>query len=505
MNEQADTMEFNLAVALHNFLTAAKRLVWFALALALAVGGFTYYRQSSSYVPVYSSSAIFSVHASYNSTVDILSSSTFMDMSASKTLAATFPYVISSENTQMLLQNELGRPVTESIRATSTADSALFTMTVTDTNPQATFDVLLAAIAIYPQAASGILGDTQINIINLPTAPPTEPINASHPLRSAVTYGLIALLLGLGAIFLLSLTRKTVHSAEDLHKLVNLKCLAYIPNVKMKKHSDKKNLNILITNPRITSAFSESVRNLRIKLQKALGGASNKVLLVTSTLPNEGKTTVATNLALSLASEGKRVILIDGDLRKQSLKHTLGIDRPSDGLVEILTGTSKDFRLINVPDSTLLLLSGDEVSDHPQPLLDMPRMKQMIDLLRSKLDYIIIDTPPAGILSDAATIAKYADATIYVVRQDMANTTQILDSIQNLSGSGANLIGCVLNQTLAGTTRTGYGSKYHSAYGYSYGYKYSNSYAYGYRSRYAREDADALSDELNDTGGRRDT
>ena len=491
-------LDINFAVILHNFINAAKRLIWIALILALAVGAFRYYRLDSSYQPVYSSSVVFSVQASYASTTDIGTRSNWLDSSAAATLSQTFPYIIRSENTKMLLELELGKSIpANSITATSTADAGLFTMTATAYSPQDAFDIMNAAITIYPQAASSILGDTQIHIINIPLEPPTTPDNANNAFSSALTFAAITFVVCVLVIFLLSLTRKTVHAAEDLRKLVNLKCLAYIPAVKLKKRTTKANLTLTITNPRVSSAFNESIRNLRVRMQKILKERDAKILLITSTLPDEGKTTVSVNLALSLASEGKRVILIDGDLRKQSLKASVGLDAPSDGLVEILSGNAKNFRLLNGPNSTLLLLSGDETTDRPQPLLDTPRLRQVLELLRSKLDYIIIDTPPAGILSDAATFAKYADATLSVVRQDLASTAQILNSIQTLDASDVELIGCVLNQTQAGTTRYGYGSKYHSGYGY----KYYGSYNSKGRSRYdeAVDTADELTREISET------
>ena len=497
-------LDFNFPVIFHNFLSAAKRLIWFVLALALLAGFYRYWDADRSYVARYSCSASFAVKAAYSSTTDITSQSPFIDATSSVYLSQTFPYVIKSENTTQLIMRELGTSrINGTITATSTGDTGLFKMTVVSTNAQDAYDILMASIRIYPQAASSILGDTQIHRISEPAGPPTTPINANNAISSGISFGGIILAVGIIAIFLFSLTRKTVHSAEDLRKLVNLKCLAYIPSVRLKKHSKSSNSTITITNPRVDPVFNESLRKLRVKLQKALESADSKVLLITSTLPNEGKTTIATNLALSLASEGKRVILIDGDLRKQSLKNTLGLEQSSDGLVEVLSGSSKNFRLINVPHSSLLLLSGDETTDSPQALLDSPRMRQVIDLLRGKLDFIIIDSPPAGILSDAATIAKYADATLYVVRQDHASSSQILDTIQALSGNNVNLLGCVLNQTQAGTTRYGYGSKYGAGYGY--GYHYSKDYGYGYSykryhsSKSGEDSAEALAREINAT------
>ncbi len=484
---------FNFRVVMHNFASACKRLLWIVIVVALAFGAYVYRSANLSYVPYYCSSAVFSVRASYYATTDVLSYSTFMNTTAAQTLSATFPYVIRSENTQRLLKQELGMDyIPGTINATSTADAALFTLTVTSGDAQHAYDLLRATIDVYPQAASTILGDTTINVINMPIAPEDTPMNQNNALQIAIRSTIPVILIGLFLLLLLALSRKTVHSAEDLRKLVNLKCLSYIPGIKLKKRSNSSNLNITITNPRIGSIFSESVRNLRVKVQKAMDHRHAHILLVSSTIPDEGKTTVATNLALSFAAEGSRVVLIDGDLRKQSLKAAMGIEQPSEGLVEFLSDNSKSVNLLSVPRSSLYLLSGDKTTDQPQPLLDTPRMRKLFDSLRDHVDYIIIDAPPAGILSDAATIAKYADAALYVVRQDHASTTQIFNALQSLAAVDIPMIGCVLNHTVAGTTRYGYGSKYSGGYGYSYGYKYSDSYrrygyGYGYGYGYSRK------------------
>lgn len=494
IKEAPSQNEPNLNILWHNFINAARRLLWIAVIVALLAGAYAYYSAESSFVPRYRSEAVFTVHANYADTTDITSVSAYMDQSAAKSLASTFSYVITSEHSRMLLQRVLGGSINGIITAFSTADSALFTMRVTSTNAQDAYNILLATIEVYPQVAGSVLGDTAINVIVMPTQAPTEPINSSGAVDSALTTFFVVFLLGLVGIFLLSMTRKTVHSSEDLRKVLNLKCLGYVPSVRLKKHSKKSSLHVTITNPRISSVFGESIRSLSLKVQKQMG--DGKVLLITSTLPDEGKTTISTNLALSLSKAGKRTILIDGDLRKQSLKETLGIDEPSEGLVEVLSGSSKNFRLLAVPDSKLVLLSGDKTIDRPQSLLDSARFAQVIDMLRQKLDYIIIDSPPAAFLADAVTIAKYADATLYVVRQDHANSSQIIDSIHSLSSSGTNLIGCVLNQTQAGTTRYGYGSRYGGGYGYAYGYKYASSY-YG-KGHYRKSTADDLTQRIND-------
>lgn len=472
--EQPAPIHISLSVTMHNFLRALAHLFWLPLLLAallgMAVGFYTNY----SYAPRYAVTATFAVRAEFTSSMDLTSSSNYLNANAAAQLAATFPYVRDSDNTRLLLQQALGKEtINGTITASSIANASLFTVRVASSSAQDAYDILNAVIEIYPQAASPILGDTQIQILDRPTAPPTKPVNSNEALAKGLRMGLAGMILGLALVFAISLTRRTVHSEEDLGKLINLKCLAYLPAVKLKKRSNRANLNLVLTNPRVEDGFSESIRNLRVKTQKALRSRGGSVLLLTSTLPEEGKTTVAANLALSMAAVGKRVVLIDGDLRKQPLKPLLGLTEPSDGMLEVLTGKAENFRLLNVPDSTLLLISGDSTTTDPHRLLDSRRLKQLMQLLREKFDYVLIDTPPAGMLSDAAALSKYADATLYVVRQDLANTTQILNSIQALDAAGTDIIGCVLNRTQAGTTRSGYASKYSS-----YGYGYKNSYGY---------------------------
>ena len=431
--EEQTTQGIDLSVFLHNFRRTLQHFFWVPIVLGLLLGGVSWLRAARSYAPVYQSSAVFSVSAGFSSSTDILSHSTYLDSNAAAQLSATFPYVLQSDRMQLLLQQELGdqrAPV--SLSASSVADAALFTLTATGSDPQAVYDTLLAAIEVYPAAATTILGDTQIQVIDQPVEPSAAPINANTALQTGI--------------------RREAPS-------------------------------LLLTHAGTGSDFSEAMRNLSLKLQRITSKHGAKVVLITSTVPGEGKTTVASNLALALAAEGKRVILIDGDLRKQSLKPLFGIGAHSDGLVEVLSGKAKNFRLLPVPDSGLLLLSGDGTVAQPQRLLGSPRMGQILELLRQKLDYILIDTPPAGVLSDAAALAKYADGAIYVVRQDMANSVQIVNSVQSLSGA-VPLYGCVLNCTQAGTTRSGY------RYGYRYGYQYGYSSHYSHYSHYSSDAGD---------------
>lgn len=478
----AGLLQLNASVLWHNFKLALRHLFWIPLALALLLAGFMAFRSHNPVSATYTCRAVFAVSANYSSSTDILSYNYYYDSAAASQLSATFPYILGSDAMKMLIRQDLGTDkVPGTISVSSVADAGLFVLSVTSSTPDEAYDTLNSIIRVYPQAATAVLGDTQITMIDdliMPTEPDVVETETSPALIGAV----LGLALGLIVVFLISLLRKTVHAAEDLRSLINLPCLAYLPQVRFKQRSKKTDQSVTILNSKTGTDFREAIRALRLKVTKATEAVEGcKAILVTSTLPHEGKTTVSTNLALALAAEGNRVILMDADLRNQSLKGALGIETPSEGLVELLTRKNNQFRLLNVPHTTMLLLSGDETDPHPQRLLDSRRMESVLSALKQQMDYIIIDTPPAGILSDAATLAKYADAALYVVRQDLASTSQIFDSIQALASSEVKIIGNVLNGTQAGTTRYGYGSKYGytSKYGNGYGYKYG---AYGYGS-----------------------
>ena len=189
-------------------------------------------------------------------------------------------------------------------------------------------------------------------------------------------------------------------------------------------------------------------------------------------MPGEGKTTVSVNLALSLARKGARVILVDADLRRPSVKAALGIREPSQGLIDAaaLDDPAQSASLLaSVEGSTLRLLAGDtprkDVRQAP-----VRKIFRVIDFLRTQADYIILDTPPCGLLADSVSLARAADCAIYVLGAGAVQAPQALDGIQYLAESGTALLGCVLNGVQTRGQRYGYGYGYHYGYGYGYGH-----------------------------------
>jgi receptor protein-tyrosine kinase len=186
--------------------------------------------------------------------------------------------------------------------------------------------------------------------------------------------------------------------------------------------------------------------------------------LVTSAIPSEGKTTVSVNLALSLAQQGKRVLLMDFDMRNPSVAKGLGISKKQ-GLPEFLSQkiSFKDL-IVSTKIKGLDVIPGGSGTGSAYNSTASHRLAAaLIRETRKYYDYIILDTPPCSVMSDAAEVGMLADCALLVVRQDFASREQILDGVQRLNDAHLPMIGCAMNHVQA-TAANGYG------YGYGYGY-----------------------------------
>lgn len=169
----------------------------------------------------------------------------------------------------------------------------------------------------------------------------------------------------------------------------------------------------------------------------------NKTILITSTMSNEGKTTVATKLARNIAAMGKKVILIDGNLRNPSVHNMSGIDNDF-GLTEVIEGSKSSEQVIKVEDNLAILTTGKEVQS-PTIKLESIEIKNLINDLKSQYEYVIIDSPTANKTADAKILSSYADGVLLVVRTGVTNIESIKTVKKEFERTNINIIGTVLN------------------------------------------------------------
>lgn len=275
---------------------------------------------------------------------------------------------------------------------------------------------------------------------------------------------IIALLLGIGIpvtiISLKDFFNETIRSKSDLIKHTNIPILGVIGN------SDKADSLVVIDNPK--SVISESFRSLRTNIQYLASDKKNKVITVTSSVGSEGKTFCTSNLSLILASAGYKTVLIGADLRKPKTHHNFNIENIK-GLSSYLINQSSISEILNsTKNENLKVITSGPVPPNPSELLNSERMKELITELKKDFEYIVIDTPPAGLVTDSVITMKFSDINLYVVRHNYTKRS-MLNIINNLHDTKqVENINIIINDYIVSST----------SYGYGYGYGYGNGYGY---------------------------
>jgi capsular exopolysaccharide synthesis family protein len=261
--------------------------------------------------------------------------------------------------------------------------------------------------------------------------------------------------LSTGAIVAFSVFRDTVKNERDFTKKVNGKLLGCIPyESKSKSVKDlisKKKKGLLIDNNAFVSAkFVESFNKIVAKIEYHNLRDNSKVFAITSIAENEGKSTVSSNLALSLARKGNRVILMDMDGKKPAIYKLFGcsyIEKAELG--ELFNGevSSSNYKLRQYKKTNLYLAINTRAYANSYKWIESGMSKKIVKSLKNMVDYIILDTAPISVDSSVNEIIKIADKTILVVKTDTMETTTVNDYISTITDVGNNLAGFVLNQT----------------------------------------------------------
>jgi polysaccharide biosynthesis transport protein len=317
---------------------------------------------------------------------------------------------------------------------------------------------------------------------------PSYPIEPNIPRNLAFAF-LLGLTSGVGLAFLLEGLDNTVRTTEQAQMISGLPPLGMIPmgsrntrdgaNTKRLVIATSKEAVELVTQVRPQSQMAESYRALRTSLLLSNLGAPPKVIMVTSALPQEGKTTTSINCAVVLAQKGIRVLLIDADLRRPSIHKTLGMG-PRSGLSNVLTGSATLQQAITrspvLPN--LSILPAGTPPPNPAELLASSNMRDVLDELRGQYDHIVVDTPPTLSVTDAVVLSPRADAIVLVIRSGQTTKQALRRSRDVLMQVNAKVSGVLLNAVDL------------SSPDYYYYYEYKGKYSRYYRDSESHDDAD---------------
>ena len=455
-----DLEKINIVSFLNDLLHRLRSFWWIIILLTVAFGAASYYRTSTHYSPSYTAEATVSV--------EIVNGGSYANRNTAEQMGVIFPYILTSGALSDVIAADLGTSgVPGSISVSCITGTNLLTISVTGSDPDKVYAVLQSVLKNYPEVAQFVVGQTKLSVIDDSGVP--EDTGRTSVLRGSLTRGAaVGFLIGVLLLMVYTVTTRTIRDEEELRALLNVPCLGTLPSYKKKKRKKNANNEVNILNDRngSNSDYVECMRLIRTRLERQMG--DKKVLMVTSSIPGEGKSTVAGNLAISMARKGKRVILIDCDLRNPTQGKVFGLKGKYPGLVAVLQGKARlEDALYEVTDRGepigLTLLPG---SDHESKLVEIlgsDEMKNLLEELKKQADVVILDTPPSAMLVDAMIMVQHVDGVVYVVMSDFAKRSFIFRGMEELTSNGVDVLGCILN---GGKTRTrGYG--YYGSKNYS--------------------------------------
>lgn len=294
------------------------------------------------------------------------------------------------------------------------------------------------------------------------------PVNSNSHIRNLMK-GAVLMTVLLSAFFIISAYLKdNVKSAEAFVEKIDAPLLAKLP-FEIKKGKNKKKA-LLITDLKTSFSYTESVKKLCSRIERRNKQKDCKTLLVTSSIENEGKSSVSANLALGLAKRNYKVLLIDGDMRKPAVKKIF--DMTYGNVSAVIEGKSTlNKEIVHIQKYDLYVLGG-EVADMTHGVNEKAWEKVLSNCCE-QFDYIVIDGSPCRFISDSLELAGICDATIMVVKQNEAPAKLINDTIHRLKISGANVMGCVFNRSVVSPVKTI--SNYSARYGYGMYGKYRDA------------------------------
>jgi capsular exopolysaccharide synthesis family protein len=327
------------------------------------------------------------------------------------------------------------------------------------------YNFLLEKKANTKIARASIIPD--IKIVEAPRYIGIDSPNKATLQKQFLTFGVLVSIL---VIVIRSVFYSKIKTADHLKELTDLPLIGVLPFVK-----DAESEGIIVEQAP-TALISEAFRNFRTNLQYANIDINAKTYLVTSFLPGEGKTFTSSNLAAILAKSGKRTVLIELDLHKPRVYQRFGLSPQTKGITTCITGQNTYEEIISetyIPN--LFCIYSGPIPPNPSELVLSNKMKEIIDRAKQDFDFVIIDTPPAGLLSDSLYLIQQVDASIFVLNT-RTSSKKVVNFIESVIEAN-NLKNVLL--LLNGVARAARRYKY-QGYGYSYGYGYGYGYGKGY-------------------------
>lgn len=447
------------------------RKSWILILAALIGGAASFFAMKTLVKPTYKASISMYIN---NSTAEAQTSYiTSGDLNASSALGNTYASIIKSNQLLNQVLEETGVTASldglrSSIDVSSGDGSAVLNISVTRRDPKEAAFLANTIGSLAPDMLTQIVEGSSVKMIDSALIP-TKISSPNYRLTTIVSAFLVTFLV-LILIVLREASRTGIYSEEDLQEW-DVPVIGVIDSFDRSKKF-KKNGTPVIALLKDTTPFyiREAYNMVRTNIMLSIAGKECKTILFTSSIKGEGKSITTINLAKTMAATGKKVILLDCDFRMSTIAQKLNVSN-TPGITDMLTG-SHPYKVLHLEDKYDFIPAGN-ISPNPSELLSSIEMDQMLATLKNNYDYIFIDTPPVGAVTDPLVLIPKVSGVVVVVRENIAQKPVLSRTMDALKMADAKIIGFCYNGRLMNRERL---SKY-------YGYGYSNNH-YGYAYEY---------------------
>lgn len=459
--------------------------IWLVIICAAIGFGFMYWRASKSIDTYTASGTMFVTNSNpnlvnygYTSTSDISSAvqlvNIYSEVVKSETvMQKVLEYAIEpagengNENDLLLSQKYPGLS-TDFIRSVITMNSVhetpMVRVSCTTPYPELSADICNSVLQVAPTAIKDVVAAGEAKAQDFATVPMFA--NARSDMKKGLIGGLAGTVLACAILLFFFLMNHRVEKPGEITDNYTPPILSYIRRAK----GDEKDAGVFLLNEKSDMDMVESYAKLRMNLLYTMSEKMRRTVLVTSAISGEGKSTIAANLAVSLALSGKKVLLVDGDMRRACQSEMFYYDPNSPGLSDILTSNIKvEQAILNSTWDNLDVLPAGAVPTNPCELLESPAMQALLKELEEKYDLILMDVPPINIVSDPLALSGQSAGALFVVRQNFSDHREIRRALVSAEMTGLEVLGFVF-----------YGENIHQGRYYSKraqkGYQYYNKY-----------------------------
>jgi capsular exopolysaccharide synthesis family protein len=458
--------------------------------------------------PQYESTAMFYVNNSNLSFGDASLSISSGDLTTSRNLVDSYIVILNTRETLVDVIDYAGvsrsyKEVKDMLKAAAVNETEIFRVTVTNPDPQEAERIANAIAYILPKRIGTIIDGTSAKVVDAAVVP-TKPSSPSYTVNTLIGF-LLGCVLSVGFIVLREIFDTTIRAEEDISLCCKHPILASVPDMtapskggsyygygssrsKKGKYATAGTSNKLsIMGPNISFAASEAYKLLRTKLQFSFADENDcHIIGLSSALSGEGKSLTSVNLAYTLSQLDKKVLLVDCDMRRPTLAEKLCILKYP-GLSNYLTrhcSLSDLLQVCKMKDSEngFHVITAGQNAPNPVELLSSERMSKALDSMRKTYDYVILDLPPVGEVTDALAIAKQTDGILLVVRQNYCDRHVLTDTVNQFDFIQAKTLGVVFNAIHENGGKGYYNKKYYKRYYHRYGKTYAKSYENNDRS-----------------------